>query len=95
MRSAIAHRDAGAVRSDDFHDNRQSQPSTVGSGTLSAPEAIENAGPVLNRNTGPAIEDTERSIPPDLDDHLGFRRSVRKSVLDQVPQRVLDCGGIT
>jgi len=79
------------MRPDDFHNDRQSEPGAVGSGTLSAPESVENAGSVFNRNTRPTVEDTEHAIPADLDDHLSFECGMRERVLDQVTQSVLDC----
>ena len=56
---AVAYSDAGAVRSNDFHDDRQPKPGAVSSRTLAAPETVEDARAVVQRYTRPAIQDAQ------------------------------------
>jgi hypothetical protein len=46
-RGVVAYRYAGAMRPDDLHNDRQTQPGTVGANPLAAPEALEDMRPIL------------------------------------------------
>ena len=70
-RDAVAYRYAGAVRPNDLHDDRQTQTGTLAANSLAAPEALEDARPILRRNAWAAVLDTDRPPWADLDDHFG------------------------
>src|SRR6266446_3401489 len=61
---AVAYSDAGAVRSNDFHDDRQPKPGALASRTLAAPETVEDARAVVLRYTRPTIQDAQCTSLP-------------------------------
>src|SRR6516165_735896 len=93
--SAIAHGDAGAVRPDDLHDDRQSEPCPLGSHPLTAPETIEDALSVLHWYARSAVRDTYRAVAKDFDDHLTSGNRMRERVFDQIAKRVPNRGSVT
>src|SRR6266481_5972439 len=61
---AVAYSDASAVRSNDFHDDRQPKPGALASRTLAAPETVEDARAVVLRYTRPTIQDAQCTSLP-------------------------------
>src|SRR5262245_44916093 len=57
-RNAVAHRYAGAMRPDDLHDDRQTQPGAAAANSLAAPEALEDVRTILQRDARPAVQNT-------------------------------------
>src|SRR5215472_2858223 len=90
----IAHGDAGAVRSNDFHDDRQAKSGSLTSRALAAPEPIEDARPVSQGYARPTVRDAQCTLAADLDDHFGPGSRMRQRVFDQVAQRICDGVGI-
>src|SRR5205814_7731366 len=81
-------RDAGAVRSRDLQDNRQSQSRAVGSNALPTPEPIKDARPVSDRYARPTVQNTKGTLLTDIDNHFRRRRRMRERILDEIAQRI-------
>ena len=79
----------------DFQDDRQSQPGSISSRAFAAPETIEDARPVIHRDAWPAVQNTQRTLLIDLDDHLAPGCGMRERVFDQVAQRIRNRCGVT
>src|SRR5262249_15165530 len=95
VRGAVVNARAGAVRTCDLHHDGETKPGAAAGGTLAAPEALENPRPVIDRHTGTAIADTDSASGIDLDQDLGSGRGIRQRVLNEIAQRIFDCGSIT
>src|SRR5215510_5933383 len=93
-REAVAYRYADAVRPDDLHNNRQAQSSSAGTHSLAAPEALENVWPILDRDARTAVLDADRPLGSDIDDHFSARGRVREGILNEIAQRIGNCGGV-
>src|SRR6516162_4950339 len=63
-RNAVAHGNAGAMRSDDLHDDRQSEPRALGSDPSTTPETIEDAWLVLDWYARSAVQNAEHPSGP-------------------------------
>src|SRR5438132_13431076 len=87
---AVAYSDAGAVRSNDFHDDRQAKPGALTSCTLAAPETVEDARAVVQRYTRPTVQDAQCALAADLAYHFRPGPGLRQRVFDQVAQRICD-----
>src|SRR5215468_5923310 len=94
-REAIAYRYASAMRPDDLHNNRQAQSGSAGTYPLAAPEALENVWPILNRDARTAVLDADRPLRSDIDDHFSARGRMREGILNEIAQRIGNCGGVT
>src|SRR5215475_3079720 len=93
-RDAVAYRYAGAVRPDDLHNNRQAQSGSAGTQPLAAPEALENVWPILHRDARTAVLDADRPLGSDIDDHFGAWGRMREGILNEIAQRIGNCGGV-
>ncbi len=91
---AVAYSDASAVRSNDFHDDRQAKPGALTSHALAAPETVEDARAVVQRYTRPTVQDAQCALAADLDYHFSLGPGMRQRVFDQVAQRICDGLGI-
>src|SRR5271169_4806379 len=93
--SVVAHGNAGAMCPDDLHDDRQSEPRALGSDPSTTPETIENARSVLDRDARSTVQNSQRAIPADINDHLSPNRRMRQRIFDEIAQRVANRGSIT
>src|SRR5215469_13416689 len=93
-RDAVAYHYAGAVRPDDLHNNRQAQSSSARTHPLAAPEALENVRPILHRDARTAVLDADRPLGTDIDDHFSAWGRMREGVLNEIAQRIGNCGGV-
>src|SRR5262252_3237304 len=89
-RRAVTYCDAGAMRPSYLHNNRQAQTGTVGANASAAPEALEDALPILCRDTRTTVLHADRALWVDLDDHLRSCRRMHERVFDQIAQRICD-----
>jgi len=56
--NTLTRRDRGAMRSDNLHDNRQSEPCALGSHSLTSPETIEDPWSVLSWYARPTVQNS-------------------------------------
>ena len=82
------------MRPDDLHNNRQAQSGSAGTHPLAAPEALENVRPILNRDARTAVLDADRPLGSDIDDHFSAGGRVREGILNEIAQRIGNCGGV-
>src|SRR5262249_25575811 len=83
-RVAVAYRYAGAMRSDNLHNDRQAQPGSAGATPLATPEPLKDVRSILRRDARAAILDTDRPFRADLDGHFGSLSRVRERILNEI-----------
>ena len=79
------------MRPDDLHDDRQTQPGSVGTNPFAAPEALKDVRPIFRRNAWTAVQDADRALRVDLDDHFGPRRRMHERIFNEIAQRIGNC----
>ena len=94
-RNAVVYRDASAMRSDDLHNDRQAEAGSAATYSVPTPEALKDVRPVLRRDAGAAILDTDRPPWINLDNHFGPRGCMRERIFNKIAQRVGDGGSVT
>ena len=90
----VAYRNAGAMRPDDLHHDRQTQSGSVSTHPLAAPEALEDVRPILCRNARTAVLDADRPLWADLDDDFALWRRMRKGILNEIAQCIGNCSAL-
>jgi hypothetical protein len=91
---AVGHRNAGPMRSDDLHNDRQAQTGTIGANFLAAPKAFEDALTILGWDTRTAVLHTDRPLGADFDNDFALGRRMRKRILNEIAQCIGYCGSV-
>ena len=80
----VADGNAPPVRPDDLHYDCQSQAGSVGSDAPPTPEPVKDARPVIDWYAWPTVQNTERPVLADVDDHLRPGCRVCERVFDEI-----------
>jgi hypothetical protein len=87
--------DRAAMSAGDFRNDGEAETCARMMWVSASPKALEDTGSIVERDTGSAIRDTDKSRGINSDGHLRSRRRVGNRVFDQIAQCVRYCIGIT
>ena len=86
----VSYGNMAAVRLYDFEDDREPEARPAGLGVLPAPEALEDMLTVLKPHTLALVSDADASRTLNAHCDLCVFRRMRKRVLNEIPERILD-----